>query len=209
MVHIPIRVLISSLSTCSRLIGRPFVNVPAALERCIKHLRPIVEHRQKNIERYGPKYEFQQDLLSWFMDEVDGQTDEEKLKHVAFHLLIVNFGAVYTISAALYHLAAHPECVAPLREEIEAVTVSEGWTKNGMGELRKLDSLLKESQRISGLGAIVVLKAMMAHVLMNYDVKLEKDDVRPKDSWFVTENIPNSTANVMFRKRAEVPSQNT
>ena len=38
----------------------------------------------------------QQDLLTWFMEEVDGGSDEEKLKHIAFHFLGVNFGAVYT-----------------------------------------------------------------------------------------------------------------
>ncbi|KAG6906645.1 hypothetical protein DXG01_012798 [Tephrocybe rancida] len=270
------------------LIGRPFVDVPAALECCVNHLRPTVEGRRKNIERHGRNYAGKpQDLLSWFMDEVDGQSDEEKLKHIAFHFLIVNFGSVYTISTsftqALYHLAAHPEYVAPLREEIEAVTASEGWTKAAMGEMRKLDSFLKESQRISGLGAVasyrrvlkpftfsngvcipagttigvatwsthlddsvysdaqtfdamryvheesqlvtpttnflafglgrhlcpgrffavIILKTMMAHVLMNYDIKLEKDGVRPKDSWFVTDNIPNSTANLFFRKRVQ------
>ncbi|KAG6856027.1 hypothetical protein H0H87_008208 [Tephrocybe sp. NHM501043] len=267
-------------------IGRPFVNVPAALKGCMDHLRPTVEDRRSNINKHGVQYaDKPQDLLSWFIDEVDGETNEEILKHIAFHLLIVNFGAVYTTSMsftqALYHLAAHPEFVDDLRDEIEAVTTNEGWSKASMGELRKLDSFLKESQRINGLGAIasyrrvlkpfmfsdgtcvpagttigvatwsthlddsiyvnahifdafryvgrrsqmvtpstdflafglgrnvcpgrffsvVILKAMMSHVLMNYDVKLEEDGVRPKGSWFVTERIPNGTANVLFRRR--------
>ncbi|KAG5725182.1 Ent-kaurene oxidase [Termitomyces sp. T112] len=276
------------------LVGRPFVNVPAALESCIAHLRPEVEKRRENMKLYGKDYEGKpQDILSWFMDDVDGDTDEEKLRHVAFHLMIINFGAVYTVATsftqALYHLAAHPECIEPLREEIERVTTDEGWTRAAMGELRKLDSFLKESQRISGLGAIssyrrvlkpftfsngmtipagmtigvaawsthldeavypnahafdgfryvmdneengqaqiqmvtsspnflafglgrhmcpgrfftvIVLKAMMIHILMNYDLKLENEGERPKDHWFVTENIPDSTASVLLRRRA-------
>jgi len=37
-------------------------------------------------------------MLSWFLDDVDGNTDEEKLKHIAFHILTVDYGAVYTTS---------------------------------------------------------------------------------------------------------------
>jgi hypothetical protein len=54
---------------------------------------------------------------------------------------------------ALYHLAAHQECIELLREEIEDVVSREGWTKSAMGEMRGLDSFLKESQRLTGLAA--------------------------------------------------------
>ena len=40
----------------------------------------------------------------------------------------------------------------PLREEDEAVTAADGWTKAAMGKMRKLDSFLKESQRFNGIG---------------------------------------------------------
>ncbi|KAF5384086.1 hypothetical protein D9615_003288 [Tricholomella constricta] len=59
---------------------------------------------------------------------------------------------VQSLTQALYHLAANSECIKPLREEIERVVSQEGWTKLAMGELLKLDSFLKESQRLSGLG---------------------------------------------------------
>ncbi|KAG6812162.1 hypothetical protein H0H92_004093 [Tricholoma furcatifolium] len=146
------------------LVGRPFVDAPKAIKGCAEYIRPLLEERREKMEMYGQDYPGKpQDLLTWFMDNVDGDTDEEKLRHVAFHLMMVDFGAVYTISTdvplmqsfvqALYHLAAHPECIDPLRQELESVTASEGWTRAAMGDLRKLDSFLKESQRISGLGA--------------------------------------------------------
>jgi len=49
----------------------------------------------------------------------------------------------------LYDLAAYPEYVAPLREEAEAVIKEEGWSKKAIGKLHKLDSFLKESQRLT------------------------------------------------------------
>jgi hypothetical protein len=49
---------------------------------------------------------------------------------------------------------------------------------------------------------VVVMKVMMTHVLMNYDIKLPEGE-QPVDSWFVTENLANGSAAVLFRKRKE------
>lgn len=54
---------------------------------------------------------------------------------------------------ALYYLAAHPEYIEPLRQEVDMVISQEGWTKAALGKMQKLDSFLKESQRITGLAA--------------------------------------------------------
>ena len=54
---------------------------------------------------------------------------------------------------ALYRLAAYPEYAKPLREEVEQIVQEEGWTKNSMGKMRKVDSYLKECQRLDGLGS--------------------------------------------------------
>jgi len=55
---------------------------------------------------------------------------------------------IKTYTHALYDLAAHPEYVIPLREEIEPLIESEGWKKSTIQKMRKLDSFLKESLRI-------------------------------------------------------------
>lgn len=52
----------------------------------------------------------------------------------------------------LYRLAVHPEYAQVLREEVDAVAKEEGWTKAAMQKMRKVDSFLKESQRVDGLG---------------------------------------------------------
>jgi len=49
----------------------------------------------------------------------------------------------------LYDLASYPEYVEPLREEIETIIASEGWTKASVDNMRKVDSFIKESQRIA------------------------------------------------------------
>lgn len=56
------------------------------------------------------------------------------------------------VTTALFYLATHPEYVQPMREEVEAVIDAEGWTKAAVAKLWKVDSFLKESQRLSGGG---------------------------------------------------------
>lgn len=49
--------------------------------------------------------------------------------------------------------------------------------------------------------AVTELKAMLAHVVLNYDVKLEHEGVRPPDQVFETVRNANPKAKVWFRKR--------
>ena len=56
-----------------------------------------------------------------------------------------------SLTHALFDLAAHPEYIQPLREEIERVVADEGWTKSAFTHMWKLDSFLKESHRYNGM----------------------------------------------------------
>ena len=56
-----------------------------------------------------------------------------------------------TFVHALFYLAAVPEYVGRLREEVEEV-IREGWTKEALDQMYKVDSFIKESQRKTPLG---------------------------------------------------------
>lgn len=75
---------------------------------------------------------------------------ESTIRNLTLRILTINFAAISTTAMsfthAMYHLAAMPHYIQPLREEVEAVVRKEGWTKVSMGRLRKLDSFLKETQ---------------------------------------------------------------
>jgi cytochrome P450 len=51
----------------------------------------------------------------------------------------------------LYRLLANPEYIEPLREEVDAVIKKEGWTKAGIDKMHKIDSFIRETQRVDGL----------------------------------------------------------
>lgn len=45
------------------------------------------------------------------------------------------------------------------------------------------------------------LKAMLAHIVLSYDVKFEDEGVRPPNQWFSVNCVPNMAAKVMFKRR--------
>jgi len=46
-----------------------------------------------------------------------------------------------------------------------------------------------------------MMTTMMAYLVLNYDMKLENDGVRPPDEWFLMNCAPNRTAEILFRRR--------
>ena len=99
---------------------------------------------------------------------------EKSVEGVARRLLLVNFAGIHSTSSAsdnipspsiivlinscqqtfaqvLYRLLANPEYIEPLRQEVDAVIKEEGWTKAGIDKMHKVDSFIRETQRIDGL----------------------------------------------------------
>ena len=55
-------------------------------------------------------------------------------------------------TSVLFNLLSNPEYIEPLRHDVEIAVAEEGWTKAGMDKMRKVDSFLRESQRLNGPG---------------------------------------------------------
>ncbi|OAG08623.1 cytochrome P450 [Paraphaeosphaeria sporulosa] len=58
------------------------------------------------------------------------------------------------LKQALTNICAHPELVAPLRDEIEASVRAHGWTTAGLFNVQLLDSVIKETQRLNPLAEV-------------------------------------------------------
>jgi len=282
--------------TILKPIVRQFMtNVPASIKRATRHLEPLILERLRKEEDYGSS-EWPgkpNDLISWILDEAQGERRNNIVYNVVSRILVINSAAIHTTSVtftnSLFRLASNPELVQSLREEVVSVVKELGWTKAAMGGMRKLDSFMKETQRLSGVGAIAIprmalrdftfsngtvipagtivsvasyamhrddeiyeradtmnpfrfsdmraqegesikhqmvgvdssfmlfgggrhmcpgrffavneLKALLAHVLVNYDLQFENGGGYPPDEWDGINVIPNRSAGVMFRKR--------
>ncbi|KAF8477701.1 cytochrome P450 [Russula ochroleuca] len=141
------------------IVSRMLSNLPSQIQQEIEFIRPMVEERFAKMEEYGDDWDDKpNDLLMWLMNEAKGV--ERSVEGVARRLLLVNFAAIHstslTFTQVLYRLLANPEYIEPLREEVDAVIKEEGWTKAGIDKMHKLDSFLRETQRLDGLGLLAV-----------------------------------------------------
>ncbi|KAF8640809.1 hypothetical protein AX17_000458 [Amanita inopinata Kibby_2008] len=280
------------------LISHSLAYLPGSVRTAQRFLQPVIEERREKIQSYGKNYpQRPNDLLTWLMTDVKGlQASSEDL---VSRIMAVNFAAIRTSSMnmthVLYHLAARPEYIEPMRREVEAIVKAGGWTKSSIDRMYKLDSFIKESMRVSNLRFLsmmrkttkpfifsdgteipegtmifaashpvhfdsskyhnarefdgfrfvdlqqrrgsagmddggarhqlvttttdylawgygrracpgrffagIELKLILAHLVMNYDLRLEQPGERPRDFVFEANCLPNSKANILFRRR--------
>jgi cytochrome P450 len=113
------------------------------------------------------------DMLQWFMDYAYADPVRFSSKELATRVLVMNFASIHTtantFTHALYTLAAHPECVEPLREEVDAVVATHGWTKASISKLDRVDSFLRESIRINTLNG-----CMLPEIIFRPSLRLMK-----------------------------------
>ncbi|KAJ7717646.1 cytochrome P450 [Mycena maculata] len=152
-------------SSLRSLAARLFGHLETSTRNIMKHVGPMIQHRIEMDDKYGPDWpngDRPNDLISWLLDEARGHPERRTVRNLTHTLLHLNFAAIHTTTQgflhAFYTLASHPEYVQPLREEIESVTKSEGWTKAAMGKMVKLDSFMKESSRLAPGAAVGVMR---------------------------------------------------
>lgn len=109
-------------------------------------LRPLIESRVKAAE--SPDYQKPDDFLQWLLDSPAKITKQE----IAELQLLLTFAAIHTTTmttASIFHtLAAMPELVPELREEINAALQQHGaFTSAAILDMKKLDSFFNENAR--------------------------------------------------------------
>ncbi|KAJ8475002.1 hypothetical protein ONZ51_g6824 [Trametes cubensis] len=149
-----------------RIVGSSAKNV----RRAIPILKPIMDERRRMMEKFGKDWpDRPNDMIQWIMDEglSRNNTDQEMVQRV----LLVNFAAIHTssnsVTHAIYHLAERPECLIPLREEIEPIVQGEGWTKNAISHMWKVDSFIRESQRMNGINTVSLMRKAQKDVVLS------------------------------------------
>ncbi|KAJ7302011.1 cytochrome P450 [Mycena albidolilacea] len=279
--------------------------------KALDFLGPLLEERLAKEREFGPDWDGKpNDLISWLLELAEG--NQRTPLDLTLRILGMNMVAIHKSSIAFTHaifdLTTHPEHLLSMREEAERVVKEEGWTKAALNSMVKIDSFLRESQRLNPTGprtcpfnlfvrrvvskdgfrfsdgtvlpqgaflsiaarpahfdpfyianyenpatfdgfrfareraehishydpndsqdnfkkhmtsvgvdhlpfgtgkhacpgrffAATVLKAMLAHLVINYDVKAEVEGVRPADMNFGRVTTPSATGRVLFRKR--------
>nr|ASF83124.1 cytochrome P450 [Colletotrichum lini] len=119
------------------------------LAECHKSLKPHLEERNARKMAAAARGETKavfDDSIEWFDLESktkhDPATDQITLSLVAIHT------TTDLLQQTMLDLASHPELFQPLREELVRVLSTEGLKKTALYNLKLMDSVLKESQRM-------------------------------------------------------------
>lgn len=115
-------------------------------------LLPILKARAEAEAHAG--YQKPKDMIQWVADRAKRANAVDLREHASAQLFL-SVAAIFTSSTllthAVYDLAARPEYIELLRDEILRVHQEDGgaFTKQGLSRMRKLDSFLKEVQRLN------------------------------------------------------------
>ncbi|KAJ7835578.1 cytochrome P450 [Mycena olivaceomarginata] len=163
---------------------RPFVG-PLVTSRnksiatALQLLGPVIEERLAKADTLGSNWPGKpNDFISWLLDDAVGE--ERAVRNLVLRVLSTNFAAIHTTSMtfthAIFDLMTRPELIQPLRDEAERVFEEEGWTKNALNKMIKMDSFLRETQRLHTMGPVNMFRKVVA-----------KDGFRFSDGTFLPE----------------------
>lgn len=159
------------------IIGR-LITIPNYLHwRKASHvLLPIIEQRLKHMQRQEAgdpemkNYTPPEDFITWDIRLAMAEKKPFELDPVVIskRLLPINFAAIHTTvltgqSWMLDFLSSPPSVLDALRNEILEHKPSEGhWTKQALSSLVRVDSSIRESQRVSNFAANLIERQVIA-----------------------------------------------
>lgn len=142
----------------ARPVGQHLVSELRQIRKDIKTakdlLGPILEERLRDME-LGNGEDKPDDMIQWLIDALP-QEEKGDVTTQAELQLILAAASIHTtnnlLCECMLDLAAHPEAQEELRKEAyETLEVDNGWArKENMAKLKKLDSFMKEVQRLRG-----------------------------------------------------------
>ncbi|OJD28723.1 cytochrome p450 [Diplodia corticola] len=163
-----------------RPLVRLFVREVGGVEECRqateRMLRPLVEQRLRDMRSGGADFQGQDDMIQWLITHAPPGSVSDVAWHVSQHL-VLNIAAIHTtsgqLSGTLFALAARPHYMQPLREEIEACILKHGaLTKQCLHDMVKLDSFLREVQRLSPPGLVSVNRKVLEPITLSNGQRL-------------------------------------
>ncbi|KZO94401.1 cytochrome P450 [Calocera viscosa TUFC12733] len=153
------------------LVARYVSPAPKAIKGFEKYMVPIIEERWRLERELGDAWADKKpnDFLQWMMDDRTGS--QRDARDLTTRMLTLTFASTHTTTMSLTHvlywLAAKPEHVPALREEVGRAIELHGWTRAAINDMHKLDSFIKESTRCSALMAMGMPRKAMRDVTLS------------------------------------------
>ncbi|KAF7367733.1 hypothetical protein MSAN_00837200 [Mycena sanguinolenta] len=148
-----------------RIFAPLITNKNKSNAKAVEILGPLIEERLAKEAELGPDWPGRpNDFISWMLDVAD--EDQKAVLPLTLRILSINMAAIHTSSTAftqaLFDLTTYPEYLLPMREEVERVVEEEGWSKAALNNMVKIDSFLRESQRLNNNGSLGMTRKVIA-----------------------------------------------
>ncbi|KAI5923216.1 cytochrome P450 [Camillea tinctor] len=120
--------------------------------------------------------------IPYFNDALDWLDQEAKAKGANYSpdsiQLLLSFVAIHTSSDLLgqviLDICQHPEIIPEIREEIVRELRANGWKKTTLYNMKLLDSIMKESQRLKPIGSAIIRRSVTEDVRLSNGLLLKK-----------------------------------
>lgn len=119
--------------------------VRAQMAETERIIQPVIDQRKKELLA-NPTIKYN-DAVQWLDDVSKGEEYDAIISQ-----LVLSMAAIHTtgdlLSQVLYDICMHQDLVQPLRKEAIAVIGAKGWKRTSLYNLKLMDSVIKESQRL-------------------------------------------------------------
>ncbi|KAI5866717.1 putative cytochrome P450 [Durotheca rogersii] len=170
LVWKPLRPLVAPLATIpNRIHTWRFRKI--LISEIDRRLRNYDKHQSGPEASEPPTEREPNDFLQWSIEQAKARGDPYmwRSKTLADRILAVNFATIHTTSftlteAVLDLVSSKAEYIDEIRDEITSVLAAHGgrWNKHALGQLKKLDSAIRESARFSSIVSIGLGRAVVA-----------------------------------------------
>ncbi|KAH8160209.1 hypothetical protein CIB48_g8041 [Xylaria polymorpha] len=152
-----------------RLLRRQYAQACAFIQPVIDQR---LEEKRKALEAGLPAPTYD-DAIDWAQEE----SKQTPWDPASFQLSMAD-AAVHTtsdlISQTIIELLTHPEYIQPLRDEAIEVLRIHGWTKVGLYNMKLMDSILKETQRVKPISMVSMQRIAEADIHLSDGTVIRK-----------------------------------
>ncbi|KFA45462.1 hypothetical protein S40293_10179 [Stachybotrys chartarum IBT 40293] len=148
----------------------------ADLAKCAGIVTPVLEQRRRDKQArisQGLKPDVYNDAMEWLEEMNDGRPYDAVAAHLTFAIAGV-FSSTDTLTQIIYDLCDQPQLVEDLRKEIVSVVSENCWDKKTLYQLKLMDSVMKETQRLKPIGMVSMHRLAIGDIVLPDGTKIPK-----------------------------------
>lgn len=145
---------------------------PVLKERRARRTQGTQQASEKSAEKEREEEEEEEapgDMIEWAEQTANGAVYDPALLQMK-----VSLASIHTtsdlVSQAIFNLCSRPELVDDLRKEVISVIGQQGWVKTAIYQLKLMDSVLKETQRLKPISIGILLLLFLLFLRLSTDM---------------------------------------